>query len=252
MTRVTAILNQKGGVGKTTTAQALTAALKVTKHSVLAIDADAQSNLTYSMGGELEAPGLYEVMKDGSEPLIQTLPFGDLLGANTRLFYADREFISRYGYSSIKDVIMPLLPKYDHVIIDCPPNLGVMTENALEFATDVIIPVQPSVFPTIGLSQLFKTISSVQKKDNPGLSIAGILYTLVDKRTTTHRDYMEQINELAKANGIHVYETVIYNAIALQEAASDKASIYEHAPKSQVSKLYVQFAKEYLLQEFNK
>ena len=252
MTRVTAILNHKGGIGKTTTAHALSSALTLNGYKVLAIDADGQSNLTLLMKGERNAPGIYEAMNEGTAPNVQHTAAGDLLGANSKLNKADRQFISRYEYTSLKEAIAPLLPMYDHVIIDCPPSTGVMNENAIEAATDLIIPVQPAILAAAGLVELFRVIDSVRRKDNPGLSIAGLLYTLVDKRTTAHREYMEQINELAEANGIPIYETIIYTAIALQEAQTYQTSIYEYDPKSPTAKQYALLTKEYLLQEVNR
>ena len=251
MTRVTAILNHKGGIGKTTTAHALSSALTLNGYKVLAIDADGQSNLTLLMKGERNAPGIYEAMNEGTAPNVQHTAAGDLLGANSNLNKADRQFASRYEYTTVKEVITPLLPLYDHIIIDCPPKPGVMNENALEAATDLIIPIQPAILAAAGLVELFTLIDNVRRKDNPGLNIAGLLYTLVDKRTTAHREYMEQIRQLAEANGIPIYETIIYQAIALQEAQANKTSIYQYDPKSPTAKQYALLTKEYLLQEMN-
>lgn len=249
MTRVTAILNHKGGIGKTTTAHALTTALTLNGYKVLAVDADGQSNLTLLMNADRTAPGIYETMSEGTAPNIQHTAAGDLLGANSNLYKADRLFASRYEYNTLKEVITPLLPEYDHIIIDCPPKPGVMNENALETATDLIIPVQPAILAASGLVDLFNLIDNVRRKDNAGLRIAGLLFTLVDKRTTAHREYMEQIRELAEANGIPIYETIIYTAIALQEAQTYRTSIYEYDPKSPTAKQYALVTKEYLLQE---
>ena len=249
MTRITAILNQKGGVAKTTTAHALTSALTLTKHRTLAVDADAQSDLSHTMRGEPNAPGIYEAMK-GEFPNIQHVDNGDLLAANFNLFYADREFQGRFGYETIKDILAKIPPTvYDHVIIDCPPNLGVMVETALEAANDVIIPVQPAEYATFGLGQLLSTIEQIKRKANPQLNIAGILFTLASKRTSIHRAYMEDIRKFAEQSGIHVYNSVIYSAVAIQEAQALNQSLYETTPRAAVAKMYADFTREYLLQE---
>ena len=124
-----------------------------------------------------------------------------------------------------------------------------MVENALQTATDIVVPVQPAEYAAKGLAQLFRIVEQVRKKDNPDLKISGILFTLAHKRATVHQKYMEDIREYAKENGIKVYEPVIYSAIAIQEAQYNSDSVYSDAPRAAVSQAYMEFTRDYLLQE---
>ena len=175
MARITAILNQKGGVGKTTTAHALATGLTHRGYKALVIDADPQGNISYAMQADTLQAGLYEAMRgDVAAPdAIQQTQQGDIISSSLYLAGADMEFTQTGREYRLREVLDAISADYSHVIIDCPPSLGIMTINSLTASTDVVIPVGAEIFSLQGLQQLLTTIGKVRKYSNPDIAIAG-------------------------------------------------------------------------------
>ena len=251
MGQVIAIANQKGGVGKTTTAINLAASLAVLEKNVLIIDADPQANTTSGLNfapDNDEHRTLYEVMIgriDIADALIQTeiarlqmIPSHiNLVGAEIEMLdFEDRE-------SALKKAIAPVRDEYDYIIIDCSPSLGLITINNLVAADSVIIPVQPEFFALEGLGKLLQTIRIVQGGINPTLTIEGFVITMFDGRTKVHT---QVVNELREHFGDMVFKTIIQRNIRLSEAPSHGKPIILYDVMSNGSNNYLNLAKELL------
>ncbi|MBO4427493.1 MAG: ParA family protein [Bacteroidales bacterium] len=251
MGKVIAIANQKGGVGKTTTAINLSASLAVLEKKVLVIDADPQANTTSGLNfspDNKEERSLYEMMIgkiSAEDALIQTeldnlhmIPSTiDLIGAEIELVEAeDRELILRKALAPIRD-------NYDYIIIDCSPSLGVITVNCLAAADSVIIPVQPEFFALEGLGKLLQTIRLVQGGVNPTLTIEGFVVTMFDGRTKVHA---QVVGELREHFGDMVFRTIIQRNIRLSEAPSHGKPIILYDIVSTGANNYLNLAKEVL------
>lgn len=251
MGKVISIANQKGGVGKTTTAINLAASLAVLEKKVLVIDADPQANTTSGLNfspDNGEKRTLYEVMIgeiDVEDSLIQTeisnlhmIPSHiNLVGAEVELYEADnRESILRNALEPIRD-------KYDYIIIDCSPSLGVTTINCLVASDSVIIPVQPEFFALEGLGKLLQTIRLVQNGVNPDLTIEGFVVTMFDGRTKVHT---QVVRELRDHFNDMVFRTIIQRNIRLSEAPSHGKPIVLYDVMSNGTTNYLNLAKEVL------
>ena len=251
MGKVLAIANQKGGVGKTTTAINLAASLAVLEKKVLIIDADPQANTTSGLNfspDNDEKRTLYEVMIGkiaASDALVQTEMSGlhlipshiNLVGAEIELLDADER------ESILKNAISPIRDNYDFIIIDCSPSLGLITINSLTAADSVIIPVQPEFFALEGLGKLLQTIRLVQNGINPTLTIEGFVVTMFDGRTKVHT---QVVNELREHFGDMVFNTIIQRNIRLSEAPSHGKPIVLYDVMSNGTANYLNLAKEIL------
>lgn len=248
MTRVIAIANQKGGVGKTTTSVNLSAGLAKLNKKVLLIDIDPQGNATSGLGvskSEIQQ-SIYDVLINDI-PLEQIVHKGNienLFIAPTTISLAGAEIelvsiISRE--SRLKNSINTIKDQYDYIIIDCPPSLGLLTLNALTAADGVVIPVQCEFYALEGLSQLLSTISLVQKHLNAQLEIDGVLLTMYDARTNLSEQVAVEVKKFFEDR---VYETIVPRSVRLSEAPSHGESIIEYDPKSKGAEVYLQFAKE--------
>jgi chromosome partitioning protein len=234
MGRIIAIVNQKGGVGKTTTAINLGAALAEKGYRVLLVDLDPQAALSYGLG--IQADGLprtiYNALVDpdlNPAELIQTVRRRlDVLPANIDLAAAEVELITALGRESIlKDLLAPLVPHYNFILIDCGPNLGLLTINALTAADAVLIPVQCEYFALRSLGLLLRTIKRVQAKLNPRLTILGILGTMYQTGTRHSEEVLTQARSLS---GERVFDFTIKKSIRFAEAPAVSQTILEYAP----------------------
>jgi chromosome partitioning protein len=222
--RIVGIVNQKGGVGKTTTAVNLAACLAVAERRTLLIDLDPQGNATSGLGVDKSAleSNIYDVLVGGA-PLrsaVQptTIPFLDILPATVDLFGAEIELVSVIGREHrLASALEGQTEGYEYVLVDCPPSLGLLTVNALTAVHSVLIPIQCEYYALEGLSQLLGTIRIVQKSLNPGLSIEGVVLTMYDQRLNLARQVEEEAVEYF---GEKVYDTVIPRNVRLSEAPS--------------------------------
>lgn len=254
MGKIIALVNQKGGVGKTTTSINLAAALGFYKKRVLLVDLDPQGNTTTGVGIEKSdySKSMYELLKgeaDITEVIIKT-KFNNLsiIPATINLAGVDFELIEKHNRDSsfikgnqLKNQLAKVMDRFDYVIVDCPPSLGILTTNALTAANSVIIPIQCEFFALEGVMQLLNTIMLAQKKINPELGIEGVLLTMLDCRTNLGLEVVEDIKSYFKES---VYDTIIPRLIKLAEAPSHGKPIIEYAPQSVGAEAYLNLAKE--------
>lgn len=248
MGKIISIANQKGGVGKTTTAINLAASLAAIEHSTLIIDIDPQSNSTSGLGIEPKtvSNSVYEVMVGGVEvndSIRETeLPFLDLIPSHINLVGAEIEMVDRNQRERIlSNAIMPVKDKYDFIIIDCPPSLGLLTINALTASDSVLIPVQCEYFALEGLGQLLNTIKIVRQHLNPDLDIEGVLLTMYDTRTRLSNQVAEEVKRYFDER---VFSSVISRNVRLAEAPSFGKPAILYDATSVGSKNYLSLARE--------
>ena len=253
-TRVIAVVNQKGGVGKSTTAEALRAGLTLKGFSCLAIDLDAQGNLTYTTGARTDGATALGVLTGEvkAQDAIQETPNGAIIPASKALAGADA-FIKETGKEyRLKEAIESIKGKYDFIIVDTPPALGILTINALTACNSAIIPAQADIYSLQGIEQLAETIQPVKKYCNAGLTIGGILLTRYSPRSILSREVAELAEQLAERIGTKLYKTTIREAIAIKETQISQRSLFEYAPTAKVTEDYKAFVEEFLKDEIER
>ena len=246
--KVLSVINQKGGVAKSTTASALANGLQDKGYKVLAIDLDGQRNLTYSMGLEEEGPSALELLTGQATALecISKTTQTDLIGGSPNL-YNISETLQGVGVEhKLKEALEPLEGLYDYIIIDTPPSLSVLTINALTASHYAIIPAQADIYSMQGIGQLAETIQVVQKYTNPSLVILGIVLTRHNPRTILSKDLEEMIEETANSLGTIKFNTFIRENVAVKEAQAMRASLFTYALKSNAGIDYKAFLEEVL------
>lgn len=245
---VIAIANQKGGVGKTTTAINLSAALACAGKRVLLVDLDPQANssLTFLAHDEFDLT-VYEFLTDtrtsSADVIRQTrLPGLDILPSRISLAKFESKLIGEFDAPfRLKDKMDGIGETYEYVVIDTPPTLGLITVNALVASDYLIVPIQPSYFALEGTDDLLDTVEKVRSRPNPNLKVLGVLITLLDKRTTLAKDIHEQIKGVF---GEKVFDTVISKSVRLEESPAYKESIFTFAPTSSGAIEYAKLCEE--------
>jgi chromosome partitioning protein len=249
LTHVIAIANQKGGVGKTTTAINLAGALAEESFRVLLVDMDPQANLTAGVGVNLNTItfSISDVLADGratmEQVILPTETAGiDVVPAHIDLASTEGELFTALGRESIlREAMREAIAKYDYVLIDCPPNLGLLTVNGLVAADSVIIPVQTQFYAMKGLNNLVKVINAIRLKLNRDLRILGLLPTFYDSRTNLARDMLD---ELRVVGDQHVFNSIIRNTVKLGEAPLAGRPITSYAGSSEAARAYRELARE--------
>ena len=249
MTHVIAIANQKGGVGKTTTAINLAGALAEEGFRVLLIDMDPQANLTAGVGVNLNTveQSISDVLSDGRATLPEVILATETAGIDVAPAHIDRastegELFTALGRESIlREAMRDAVDEYDFVLIDCPPNLGLLTVNGLVAADSVIIPVQTQYYAMKGLNNLVKVINAIRLKLNRDLRILGLLPTFYDARTNLARDMLD---ELRVVGDHHVFDSIIRNTVKLGEAPLAGRPITSYAGASEAARTYRELARE--------
>lgn len=255
MKKIAAVSNQKGGVGKTTTAINLAASVAVHGKKVLLIDMDPQANATSGLGIEIDDSqnSIYEVLLEPNlnplDAVVNTeIPTLKLLPSAIRLVGAQVELIEKGGKREfvLKDRIQTLINEFEYILIDCPPSLGILTLNGLTASKSVIIPVQTEYYALEGLSQLMDTINLVQRSLNPTLKIEGFLLTMFDGRLNLSKQVKD---EALKFLSDKVFRTIIPRNVKISESPSHGRPVILYDPSSIGAVSYMKLAKEILLNE---
>lgn len=253
MSKIIAVVNQKGGVGKTTTSINLAAALADMGKFVLLVDVDPQGNATSGLGfARADVPhGLYEalakqkrlhdVIHNTAHDGLRLLPAtANLAGANIELVDVERR------EHQLAELLAEARHAYDYIIIDCPPSLGLLTINSLTAADDILIPVQAEYYALEGLGQLLETIGMIQEHIKPELRVMGAVITMFDKRTRLSGDVMDELYKYFPNN---IYRSVIPRAVRLAEAPSFGQSIFHYDPRGKGAKAYSRLAQEIIAED---
>jgi len=249
MAKIIGVANQKGGVGKTTTAVNLASALGVLEKRVLLIDADPQANATSGLGVEEVNFSTYNLLEHSAEVIKCILPTSspnvDIIPSHIDLVAAEIELVDRENREyMLREALKSVRDHYDYIIIDCAPSLGLITINALTAADSVIIPIQCEYFALEGLGKLLNTIKNVQKIHNQDLDIEGLLLTMYDSRLRLSNQVVEEVNSHFPEM---VFETIISRNVRLSEAPSFGESILSYDAESKGAIQYIQLAEEVLL-----
>lgn len=254
---VIAVVNQKGGTGKTTTCENLGVGLALEGKRVLLVDTDPQASLTVSLGNPYPdslSPTLSDMMGkiimekpiDPGEGILHHAEGVDLMPANIELSGLEVSLVNAISRETVlRQYLDTVKQNYDFILLDCMPSLGMLTINALAAADNVLIPVQAAYLPAKGLEQLLETINKVRRQINPKLKIEGILLTMVDSRT----NYSKEISNLIRENyggKLKVYKTDIPRSVRAEEISAEGASIFQHDPKGKVAEAYRVLTKEVL------
>jgi len=245
---IIAVINQKGGVGKTTTTLAIGAGFLLRGFKVLHIDLDPQCNLSHTLKAEKDKLSTMELIEGKAKAvdIIQKTWQGNIIPASPALAGADALITAVGKEYKLKEALNPIIENYDYILIDTPPALGVLTINALVACTGVIIPAQADTYSLQGISQLYDTISAVRQYCNNALEIKGILLTRYTSRAILSRDIAEVMEQTAKQINTKVFKTAIRETITVKEAQANQQDIFSYAPKNNGALDYTALVDELL------
>jgi len=244
MAKTIAVANQKGGVGKTSTASALAAGLAQRGHRVLAVDLDPQASLTDSIGAQ-RSPGVSEVLRGEASALeaIQQHGAFDIMAAGRGLALAERGL---EGSLALKAALEPLLGGYEYIVLDTPPSLGLLSVSALAAADEAVVPATPGILEIAGIASFCEAVAEVRRLVNPGLKIAGVLFTRFSARTRLSREALEAAEAVGAQLGFKVYKAKIRSSVDIGGAQASSESIYAYKKRSKAAQDYSDWVDEYL------
>lgn len=252
MSKTIVITNQKGGVGKTSTASALASGLARKGSRVLAVDLDPQGNLGFCLGAEIDnSPTIYELLKETLpiEKIIQKKNGIDVIPSNILLSGAEIEFTKFGREYLLKNGLASVRGKYDYIIIDTPPALNILTVNAYTATDSLIVPMVPEILSLLGISQLRETIELVRNVYNPRMEVLGILLNKYDRRRTLTKDVEEMAQVIARELNTSVFKTKIRPSVAVAEAPAHGENIFRYGPRTNAAKDYLQLVEELIAKE---
>lgn len=235
MTQIITITNQKGGVGKTTTASTIISGLTQRGARVLGIDLDPQGNLGFALGLEIGSGyTTYDLLARTQSvyECISSTKYGDVIPSDVLLSSAEVEFTSPRREFMLADQLAPIMDRYDFIIIDTPPALNILTINAYVASTGLIITMEPEILSLVGVSQLRDTYETIQKSFNPNLKVLGILMNQYNHRLILHRDVLEMAEEVAQQMGSQVFASKIRRSVDVASAPAHGQSVLTYSPKS--------------------
>lgn len=246
--RVIAVINQKGGVGKTTTAGAVAAGINALGGKALAVDIDPQANLTSSYGASENGLTVSDLLT-ASEPVrlgdvVQATDQGDIIAGGEVLAEAAERVTGAGKEYRLRNALEPLRAAYSAIVIDTPPGLGILTINALTASTSVLIAAQADAYSMEGIGRLYRTIEAVRQFSNPSLDVAGILLTRYTPRVVLNRNVAEEMEKAAERVGTKVFRARIRECVAVREAQMMKRSIFDYAPRSNAALDYMALVGE--------
>lgn len=252
MAEIIAVTNQKGGVGKTTTAAALIAALSEKGYRILGVDLDPQGNLGFSLGIDIDnVHSLYEVFKKQIpvEQAIYSMIYGDILPGNILLSGVELECNKPGREYLLKNELTGLVDQYDYVIIDTPPALNLLTVNAFVASDKLLIPMVPEILSLLGVTQIKETIETVRQYYNPKLEVIGILLNKFNGRLNLSRDVLDMSQEIAVQLGTKVFETKVRQGVLVAESPAHGESVVTYAPYCKPAMDFVALVDEILRDE---
>ena len=249
MAKVIAFCNQKGGVGKTTTATTMAAALQLKGYKVLLVDTDPQGNATDTYKAQIkDTATLYDLLFE-NEPVnecMQKTDHGVIIAADPLLKEAGKHLDGVSGTYRLRERLEPIRDDFDFILIDTPPTLGVLLTNALTACDTVVIPVTADRYGVQGLSQMQETISDIQKYTNPNLKIGGLLLIKYTWRTRLNRELHKALKTIAEQFNTKVFDATIRESTKTREAQTMRMNLFDYAPKSTTALDYTEFVEEFL------